>query len=64
MGSIRICSINNVFYIPSTMKYPILTFCLIALFGFAGCQSIHVGGSGNIGGISGGGGISIPVPRK
>ncbi len=36
----------------------------IFLSAFSGCQSIHVGGSGNIGGISGGGGISIPVPHK
>ncbi len=36
---------------------------IIALAVCGGCQSIHVGGSGNIGGISGGG-ISIPVPRK
>lgn len=41
-----------------------LTLCLALVSGASGCQSIHVGGSGNIGGISGGGGISIPVPRK
>lgn len=48
------------------MKHRIflLTLYLALLFGASGCQSIHVGGSGNIGGISGGGGISIPVPRK
>lgn len=47
------------------MKRPILTFCLvILLMNLSGCQSIHVGGSGNIGGISAGGGISIPVPHK
>lgn len=64
MVSIRICSIKNVSHVPLIMKLPILTVCSIVLLGFAGCQSIHVGGSGNIGGISGGGGISIPVPRK
>ena len=37
---------------------------LVLLLGSSGCQSIHIGGSGNIGGISGGGGISIPVPHK
>lgn len=41
-----------------------LTLCLALVSGATGCRSIHVGGSGNIGGISGGGGISIPVPRK
>jgi len=42
----------------------LLTLCLALITGTIGCRSIHVGGSGNIGGISGGGGISIPVPHK
>lgn len=48
------------------MKHRIflLTLCLALVSAAGGCRSIHVGGSGNIGGISGGGGISIPVPRK
>lgn len=37
---------------------------VFAILGFCGCQSIHVGGSGEIGGISGGGGMNIPVPSK
>ena len=44
-------------------KQKIVTL-IIFLMAFSGCQSIHIGGSGNIGGISAGTGISIPVPHK
>lgn len=48
------------------MKHTILlgALCLFLVSGVIGCQSLHVGGSGNVGGISAGGGISIPVPHK
>lgn len=34
------------------------------LVAFYGCKSIHVGGSGEIGGVYGGGGVTIPVPPQ
>jgi hypothetical protein len=36
---------------------------ILALFAFfCGCRSINIGGSGEIGGVHGGGGVTIPVP--
>mgnify|MGYP001570509442 CR=1 FL=1 len=34
------------------------------LISFLGCKSINVGGSGQIGGVYGGGGVTIPVPPQ
>lgn len=42
----------------------IIAVILLVLFSFlGGCKSIVVGGSGQIGGVTGGGGVSIPLPR-
>ncbi len=37
-----------------------LSIFLVAL---SGCRTINVGGSGNVGGIYGSGGVTIPVPK-
>lgn len=37
---------------------------LLFLIFIIGCSSIQVGGSGSLGGVSGGGGVSIPIPKK
>jgi hypothetical protein len=45
------------------MRYLCLVCLIISMLVslLAGCRSIHVGGSGEIGGVHGGGGVSIPV---
>jgi len=41
-----------------------LIIFLVILFGFTGCKSIRVGGSGQVGSVHGGGGADIPIPNK
>jgi hypothetical protein len=39
-------------------------FTLILFMSLGGCRAINIGGSGNIGGVHGSGGINIPVPQR
>ena len=36
----------------------------VALIFICGCKSINVGGSGQVGTVTGGGSVNIPVPNK
>jgi len=45
-------------------KRQLVCLILILSLSLCGCRSIYVGGSGNIGGVSGSGGVSIPVPDR
>lgn len=46
------------------MKSISIFICLIALgIIVSGCRTINVGGSGNVGGVYGSGGVTIPVPK-
>lgn len=40
---------------------PLFTICCISM---SGCRHIYVGGSGEVGGVHGSGGVTIPVPKK
>lgn len=41
----------------------IIIIVIVSLISVCGCKSINVGGSGQIGGVIGGGGVSIPIPK-
>jgi hypothetical protein len=41
----------------------VIAIVLIALFCFHGCRSINVGGTGQIGTVTGSGSVNIPVLR-
>lgn len=41
----------------------IVVIALILILSASGCRSIYVGGSGNVGDVSGGGGVNIPIPK-
>jgi uncharacterized protein YceK len=41
-----------------------LILLVLTLVFISGCSSIHVGGSGKIGDVTGGGGVNIPIPQK
>ena len=46
------------------MKKILTVFLAFLLFAsMHGCKSIRVGGSGEVGGVRGGGGIDIPIPK-
>lgn len=44
-------------------SHSILIYLLVALLFFHGCKSINVGGTGQIGSVTGGGSVNIPVFR-
>ncbi|MFA4991983.1 MAG: hypothetical protein WC569_05340 [Candidatus Omnitrophota bacterium] len=44
------------------MKKAVLA--ILFLIFAAGCSNVHVGGSGSVGGVSGSGGVSIPLPQR
>jgi len=44
-------------------KCLVAAMTLILFFSASGCRSIYVGGSGSVGDVSGGGGVSIPIPK-
>jgi hypothetical protein len=41
-----------------------VVLCVSVIIAIFGCKRINVGGSGQIGTVTGHGGISIPVPRQ
>jgi len=43
-------------------QIPFLILVGILLIFASGCSSVHVSGSGEIGGVHGGGDVSIPLP--
>lgn len=44
-------------------KQLITMIALILILSASGCRSIYVGGSGNVGDVSGSGGVNIPMPK-
>lgn len=45
-------------------KKQLTLIILISILCISGCSTIHVGGSGRVGDVSGSGGVSIPVPSR
>lgn len=45
-------------------KILMIVMVLTMLVALYSCRSINVGGSGDIGGVYGAGGVAIPVPPK
>ncbi|MFC1666323.1 hypothetical protein ACFL0P_00435 [Candidatus Omnitrophota bacterium] len=47
-------------------KQLIAVIALISIISvcISGCRSVYVGGSGKIGGVTGSGGVSIPIPKQ
>jgi len=44
-------------------KKQLILIILISILCISGCSTIHVGGSGSVGGVSGSGEVSIPISR-
>ena len=44
-------------------KIVIIVVVYTILFSICGCNSINLGGSGQIGTVTGGGSVSIPIPK-
>ena len=45
-------------------NFAVLILIILVFSVISGCRSINVGGSGEIGGVYGGGGVSIPIPKS
>lgn len=46
----------------ASMRWVVL-IGVVFLISVCGCKSIDIGGSGQVGGVFGGGGVSIPIPK-
>ena len=42
----------------------IISAILIFLTGLYGCKSIRVGGAGKVGGVTGSGSVTVPIPER
>jgi hypothetical protein len=46
------------------MRKILFLYLLIAIMGIYGCKSIHVGGSGGSGTVSGSGQVTVSIPQQ